>query len=348
MRESYVEQFHYKGYTTMKIQIKKILSITLLFSGLVLLSSCGEDKTPAQKAQDAASLTHEIDAASQKAAAGKKAVAVDGKTVLTQEDFSRNLALLQQQQPQLAYITAAPEDQQRQIYMQLAEGFAGRPIICEHVKKQGWHEEPQYKENARRVFEDVECELADRELQNRILQTLSLTDSDAQSYYKKNADTNPYFKETPFVIERESVKTVAVKAQDEEQAKKLAEAARKSGDLKKAAADLKLTAQDLGFVTAESTQPDRLVVMKALSMQKFPSVETVKSGTSTWVVQGINKKAAELAPFEQVKDYVKEVMKIDKFQTKYLEEVQKLRAQHSIDIDKDFIESLIVKAPKAQ
>lgn len=328
------------------MQVKKFLNIALLVPGLMMLPGCDwfSSKESAPAVQQDYKMGGKAHTGSQEVA-----VTIDGKPGITVEEFNRNFDALKQAQPMIdQMLPFMPEDQQRLLYTQITENIIGGKLVQQHVAEQGWDKTVEYVENANRLHEDLDRELANREFQNRIVKSINVSDAELQSFYKKNRDTNALFKRQPFMISPDGVNAVVVKAKDEAQAKAIVTAARASGDLKAAAQANNQTAKDLGLVTAQSTEPDRLVVIKALGMQSFPSVDMVKSDDTYWVVQAMSKKDAEFALFDQVKDAVKEVVMSDRFQKQYLDKVEGLKKKHDIVVNQDFINSMVVKAPASQ
>lgn len=322
------------------MKMKKFLNIALLIPGLMVLPACDwfGSKESAPSAQDY----------SMGGSVGSQeiAVTIDGKPGVTVEEFQRNLDAIKQAQPMMEQMLPfMPEDQQRMMYAQIAENIIGGTLIQDYVAAQGWDKNVEYLQNARRLHEDLDKELANREFQSRLLKEISVTDAELKSYYENNRETNMIFKRAPFMIAADGVTALVVKAQDEAQAKAIVDAAKKSGDLKQAAQAHKQKVEDLGLVTAQTMEPDRLVIIKALGMQNFPSVEMVKSGDAYWVIQATGKKNAEFALFDQVKDAVNQVVLSDRFQKAYMNKINDLKKNRDVVVNQGFIDSLIVKAP---
>jgi hypothetical protein len=320
---------------------KTFLSLALLIPGLMILPACdwfggsAQEVAPAKEYKTGAAVPATI---------SKEVIAtIDGKGIPA-SDLQRALDAAKKQQPMIEQmIPFLPEDQQRMLYTQLLEQLVNRILVRDYVAEKGWDKTQEYKDNVAQAHEDLDYDLASLEFQNRLLKEAQVADAEAQRYYKANSSTNRFFQQQPFMQEMGGVKALSVKAKDKAQANAILAEAKKNGDLKKAAADAGQKVQDLGIVTVQSTEPDRLAVVKILGMKTFPSLEIVESGGNVWVVQGVSKADAKFAPFEEVKDAVKEVVAAENFQKRYLEELDKFKKKHTVVVNDEFITSRIVK-----
>lgn len=239
------------------MKMKSFFSIALIMPVLLVLPACdwfassqGKTKKVEKKVNSEESSQEVL-------------ITISGKPRVTVDDFQKSLSILKQAQPMLdQMIHVMPEDQQRLLYMQIADSLASQELVETYVQNQGWSETEEYKRNAQQMHEDLDRELASRELQQRLVKTISVTDSDAKKYYEKNKKTNQFLQRPPFM-----------------------------------------------------TKP-------------------AKDG-----------KSAEYAQFDVVKDQVKEVVMGEKFQRSYMQKIEELKNKYSVDINKDYLESLIVKAP---
>lgn len=317
---------------------KIVISGALLVAGLLFLPACnwfGASSSSAAKT-------------------GEAVIKLGGKNVFSADDFRGYFEMYKQAQAQQMpgvnfdeLIARLPEEQQRGFYNSIIDMQVNNVLVQKYVADQGWDKSPEYQANVRRLHEEIDRNLANLELQKHIAEDLLPTDKDIETYYVEKRAAHPYMKYEPYAVKPEGIQAFAMKAKDEAQAKSLASSAKLRG-LKKASAELGLKAEDLGLVTPQSTKPDRMVVMKIMSAQAFPTVDIIKSGDSWWVFESVSKKDAEYAPFEKVKDQVKELMMNDLFTQRYQEQMKKLKEQYKADVNTQFVDSLIVKQPAAQ
>lgn len=284
---------------------------------------------------------------------GESVIKLGGDTVLTTDDFKDYLEMYKlaqmQQMPGFdfdAMLAQLPEEQQRMYYNGILEMQLNAALISKCVEDNRWHEAEEYKKNHKMMRDELEKKLAQDEFVKRLTSSSAPSDRDAEKYYKENRETNQYMQQAQFLLKPAGVNGFSIKAKDEAQAKALvASANANSRGLKKAAEAMGLKAEDLGVVTFQSAKPDRTVVVKIMSAQKFPTVDMVKSGDAWYVYEAASKKEAEYAPFSQVKEMVKQVMQQDILVKEYQSKIEELKKQYNVDVNAPFIESLIKKAP---
>lgn len=316
---------------------KIVFSGALLVTGLVFLPACtwfGSSTGPAQKS-------------------GEAVIKLGGVNVFSADDFKQYFEMYKQAQAQQMpgvnfdeLIAKLPEEQQRGFYNSIIDMQVNNALVQKYIADQGWDKSPEYQNNVRRLHEEIDRNLANLELQKRIAAELAPSDAEIEAYYMEKRATHPYMKYEPFAVKPEGIQAFAMKAKDEAQAKALVSSAKLRG-LKKAAAEVGAKADDLGVVTMQSTKPDRMVVMKIMSAQTFPTVDMIKSGDTWWVFESASKKDAEFAPFAKVKDQIRELMMNDLFNQRYQDQMKKLKEQYKVDVNPQFIESLLVTSAPA-
>ncbi len=294
--------------------MKKFLNPLLLCAVLALLPNCGGDKEH----------TCPSCPASSQAVTGEALVSFDGKPVVSVEEFEKSIELIKKQQPQFDQLLAsmAPE-QQAQFLYQVAENLAQQRVRCECVERTGETQTREYQEELDQVLEAVKREMADRKFQENLLKEIAVSDSEARSYYNEKKDTAPAFKRPPFVKSMGGVKAQGVKAANEKDAEALATKARAAGDLAKAAQELKKTVTEFGLVNQMSGNVDAAIRAKLNEVKRTPAIEVVKAADgSFWVVKALSKEDAAYAPFDEIKEQVKELITMNVLM-KHLENVWK-------------------------
>lgn len=320
--------------------MKKIVIGALACVGLLFLPACDLFKSSSTSSASTAK-------------SGKAVIKLGGTNVFSADDFKQYFEMYKQAQAQQMpgvnfdeLIAKLPEDQQRGFYNSIIEMQVNNAVVQKYVADQKWDQSQEYQNNVRRLHEEIDRNLANLELQKRIAAELTPADKDIETYYMEKRATHPYMKYEPFAVKPEGIQAVAVKAKDEAQAKTLVASAKRRS-LKQAAAEIGAKADDLGIVTLQSTKPDRMVVMKIMAAQKFPTVDMVKSGDAWWVYESSAKKDAEFAPFAKVKDQVRELMMNELFNQRYQDQMKKLKEQYKVEVDPAFVDALIVTAAPA-
>ena len=323
------------------------LSATLLVAALLFMPACdwfgGSKKAESTKESKAEKK-------------GEFVIKLGNETVLTKDEFNNYLEMNKQMQMQQmpgfdfdALMAQLPEEQQRMYYNSILEMLLNSALISRHVSEQGWDKAEEYEKNLRMMLDEVTKKLAQDECVKRITEKCSVTDKDAERFYNENRTTNPYMQQEQFITKPAGVQAYAVKAKDEAQAKALVSSATTNNrGLKKAATELGLKADDLGTVTYQSTKPDKTIVVKIMSAQKFPTIDMAKAGDVWYVYESASKKDAEYAPFAQVKDFVKQIMQQDMLVKEYQKQIAQLKDNYKVAVNNEFIESLVKKSPASE
>jgi hypothetical protein len=275
---------------------------------------------------------------SEKKPSGEAVVLINGKPVISAEEFDQSIELLAQAQPAFAQVLPfmSPE-QQEPIYLQIAETLAAERMMHEAVKRSGVDKTKEYQENARRIHESVDRDLAVRAFQNDLAKQIVITDDEAREFYDAQKDKNQAFKRAPFVTHG-GVVARAVPCGDEKEANELLQIVLKSKNLDTAAAGMKKEIIDLGIVNTQSFSVDNALRAKISVMKKFPAFEVVRdSAGEFFVVEGMRREESGTASFDTVRERVKEVMLGDRFNDALLKKLEELKREYAVTINKDFI-----------
>ena len=299
----------------------KFLNRALLISSLVVLPACKplewiKDKLGSQKPKE------------------EVVVSFNNKPIVTGAEFEKNIQLLMQAQPAFQQMLPLMNaEQQVQIYNQIAETMAAERMMTEWVKKAGLDKNAEYKANAQQIHEAVDRDLAVRAFQNELVKQITITDEEAENYYRENGDKNPAFKRAPFTAMMGGVKAQGVSFATDKEAKDFAALAKKS-DFAKAAQQAKKSVTDFGVVTSQTIAVDNKIKSTILDMKKFPSTEVVKSADGKfWVVQGLEQPT----DFASIKENVKEVMMGEKFNELYTKKMGELKSEFNVVVNKNYI-----------
>lgn len=266
-------------------------------------------------------------------------VTIGGKPSVTADDFHKSLQLLMQTQQALQQVLPfMAEDQQLQLFQQIAENLAAERVAAEWVHRQGLDKTPEYQETARMVHDAVDRDLAARTFQAELVKKIDITDAQAKKYYEENKDKNPYFKRPPFTSGSASAKASGIVFDSEKDAQDFLAKAKKDFDA--AAKENRKTIKDFGQVTAQS-DIDNALKAKILN-GKAPSVELIKGlDGKYYVVKIISKQEPQVAPFAEVNDKVKELMLSEKFQELFTKEIEKLKKEYGVTINQDYVKKFV-------
>jgi len=286
---------------------------------------------------------------SEKKSAGETVVSIDGKPVITAEEFDQSIEMLAQAQPAFAQVLPfmSPE-QQEPIYMQIAETLAAERVMHESVKRSGADKTKEYQENARRIHESVDRDLAVRTFQNELAKEIVISDDEAREFYDAQKNTNQMLKRPPFVTQGGIVARI-VPCANEKEANELLQAVLKTKNLDAASGALKKEVVDLGIVNTQSFSVDNALRAKISVMKKFPAFEMVRdSAGEFFVVEGVRREESGSAPFDVVRERVKEVMLGERFNDALLKKLEELKREYKVAVNKEFIAKKVNRSAAAQ
>jgi peptidyl-prolyl cis-trans isomerase C len=209
-----------------------------------------------------------------------------------------------------------PAEKQAQFRQQVLEQLIGKELAYDDAKKTGILTSKEFKEEYDKVQERVKKELAIQVWQKKIIDGITVADKDLKDYYNKNKEE---------FNEKESVhaRHILLKTQEEADAV-IAELKSLSGDkLKEKFIDLAKTKStgpsgpkggDLGFFTQGQMVPafnDAVFAMSVGSITPTP----VQTQFGFHVIYLEEKKAPALRSYEEVKPYIEQRLKMEKFKT---------------------------------
>jgi parvulin-like peptidyl-prolyl isomerase len=213
----------------------------------------------------------------------------------------------------------------------------------EWVKREGIDKNPEYQENSRMAHEMIERQLALQAFQTKLLKEVAISDAEAKSFYDKNKATDQTFKRPPFLVKAAGVKAQAIVVDTEKEAKDVL-AQVKAGDINSASKKANKAAKDLGVVNPQSYGVDNAVKTKIISFKTFPAKDMVKgSDGKFYVIEATGSQNAEYAPFEEVKEQLKQLITSQKLGELFAKRAEELKAQYKIEINPNFIKSMVSK-----
>jgi parvulin-like peptidyl-prolyl isomerase len=209
-----------------------------------------------------------------------------------------------------------PVEKQAQFRQQVLEQLIGKELAYDDAKKTGILTSKEFKEEYDKVQERVKKELAVQVWQKKIIDGISIADKDLKDYYNKNKEE---------FNEKESVhaRHILVKTQEEAEAV-IGELKSLSGEKLKAKfielAQTKSTGPsgpkggDLGFFTQGQMVPafnDAVFAMNVGSITPAP----VQTQFGYHVIYLEEKKAPAVKSYDEVKQYIEQRLKMEKFKT---------------------------------
>ena len=254
-------------------------------------------------------------------ASAKTLVSVNGKSI-TQEEVDQELMQATQ-----GRFNQVPADRQAAFRQQVLQQLIGKELIYDDAKKSGITKSEEYKREYKKLEERMKKELAIQVWQKKLLDSIKISNKELKDYYKKNIDE---------FREKESVHARHILVKTEDEAKKIiAQLKSLSGD--------KLKAKFIELAKKESTGPSgpnggdlgyfskgQMVPAfndKVFSMKKGTiTTEPVKTQFGYHVIYLEDKKPSMTRSFDEVKAFIEQRLKMEKFKAvmkKKMDELQK-------------------------
>ncbi len=254
-------------------------------------------------------------------ASAKTLVSVNGKPI-TQEEVDQELMQATQ-----GRFNQVPADRQAAFRQQVLQQLIGKELIYDNAKKTGITKSAEYKREYKKLEERMKKELAIQVWQKKLLDGIKISNKELKDYYKKNIDE---FREKESVHARHIL--VKTKAEAE---KIIAQLKSLSGEKLKekfiALAKKESTGPsgknggDLGYFSKGQMVPafnEKVFSMKKGTITKAP----VKTQFGYHVIYLEDKKPSMTKSFNDVKTFIEQRMKMEKFKAvmkKKMDELQK-------------------------
>ncbi|MDH4945168.1 peptidyl-prolyl cis-trans isomerase [Sulfurimonas sp. C5] len=241
-------------------------------------------------------------------ASAQTLVTVNGKSI-TQEDVDSELMRATQ-----GRFNQVPPEKQAAFRQQVLQQLIGKELIFEDAKKNGVLKTKEYKEEYKKLEERMKQELAIQVWQKQLLDGIKISEKELKDYYKQNKEE---------FNEPESVHARHILVATEDEAKSIIAGLKPlSGDKLKnkfiEEAKAKSTGPsgpkggDLGYFTQGQMVPE--FNDKAFSMKKGTvTLEPVKTQFGYHVIYVEDKKPAMIRKYDEVKAFIEQRLKMEKF-----------------------------------
>lgn len=243
-------------------------------------------------------------------ASAQTLVTVNGKAI-TQEDVDSELMRATQ-----GRFNQVPPEKQAQFREQVLQQLIGKELIFEDAKKNGILKSKDYKEEYAKLEQRMKEELAIQVWQKQLLDGIKVSDADLKKYYDQNKEE---------FNEPQSVHARHILVEKEDTAKSIIAGMKSlSGDKLKEKfieeAKAKSTGPsgpkggDLGYFTEGQMVPefnDKVFSMKTGTI----TMEPVKTQFGYHVIYLEDKKPAMTRKYDEVKAFIEQRLKMEKFKT---------------------------------
>jgi len=208
-----------------------------------------------------------------------------------------------------------PADKQAQFRKQVLQQLIAKELIFDDAKKTGILKSKEFKDEFEKVKKRIEKDLAIQVWQKRELDKIKVSEKDLKAYYNKNKEE---------FNEKESVHARHILVKTEDEAKSIkSELGSLNGDALKnkfiELAKAKSTGPsgpkggDLGYFAQGQMVPE--FNDKVFSMKVGTVSEPVKTQFGYHLIYLEDKKAKKTRAFEDVKSFIEQRLKMEKFKT---------------------------------
>ncbi len=247
-------------------------------------------------------------------------------TKITDEDVTN--ALMQATQGRLAQV---PAEKQRQLKQQFLDELIAKELIYKDAQKKGITNTKEYKEQLQKIIDSIKKDLAIKLWQKKLFDGIKISQKELKEYYNKNKKE---------FMQKESVHARHILVKSEDEAKKIINELKglKGEALKKKFIELakeKSTGPsgprggDLGYFAKGQMVPE---FEKAAFSLKPGQITTkpVKTQFGYHVIYVEDKKEASTKPFEEVKPYIEQRLKMERFKEVMQRSMQELKSKAKI------------------
>ena len=247
-------------------------------------------------------------------------VTVNG-TAITQQDVDKELMAATQ-----GRFNQVPAEKQSEFRKQVLEQLVAMELISGDAKSKGILETKEFKDKYQEIAKRIEKEIATQVWQKQELDKIKLTEKELKDYYDTNKEE---------FVENQSVNARHILVKEEAEAKSIiAELKALKGDaLKnkfieiakaKSTCTSAPTGGDLGYFSEGQMVPE--FNDKAFSMKpKEMTMEPVKTQFGYHVIYIEDKKAKTTKNFTEVKSFIEQRLKMEKFKTFMQARIQELQ-----------------------
>lgn len=251
--------------------------------------------------------------------AAQTLVTVNG-TAITQQDVDKELMAATQ-----GRFNQVPAEKQSEFRKQVLEQLVAMELIYGDAKSRGVLESKDFKDKYQEITKRIEKEIATQVWQKQEVEKIKISEKELKDYYDANKDE---------FVENESVNARHILVKDEAEAKKaISELKPLKGDalknkfieIAKAKSTCSSAANggDLGYFTEGQMVPE--FNNKAFSMKaKEMTMEPVKTQFGYHVIYIEDRKAKTTKNFSEVKTFIEQRLKMEKFKSFMQAKIQEL------------------------
>lgn len=308
--------------------MKRLSILTLCASAALVSSGCALFWQSAEKVQGAQTAQQATDDQN-----NPVLVKIDGKPVLRKEEFMDLANQTIKANPYLSsFGITSYESAPAQIRQQILDAVVQQKLIVEWGRTKGIDQTAEYKEQCAKVVESVKQALITQTFDKGIFENVVVSASDVTEAFEKNRDQ--------MIKEQGAVKAVGVSFTSEEKAKVFYDlvANKQEDSFVNLAKESGVSVVDFGSIEfgprAKNDSKVPAAVKGALmELAEGDYYAQAKEGDNYWVVQVTDRMQPTYYSLDEVREQLTTMVRHEKFKTVREEQVNKIRSNHTVDID---------------
>ncbi|MBU4270139.1 hypothetical protein KJ644_02195 [Candidatus Dependentiae bacterium] len=316
--------------------VKKYLGVFVSVLTVILFVGCGEKSKKDSVASP--------DSVKEQTANSIVLLNVDGKQAISEDDFNKHLAQMLQANPYFrgASAESLPKELKRKFFDELVK----QELIIAWANKNNVDADAEFQKNYEELKKLVRRSLLVQAYEKKLFEGVDVTDADIKNHFDKNKDK--------FVKDQGGVLVEGVEfTNDADALLFLNKVSVKESDFKKMA-KLSFEKSYKSFNRVAEKQSAEYSVSipkeikeKVLALTKYPSIIKVAVNGKVWVIHAFDKKDTVYFDLNEIKDQLKEMLKMNKFRDILNENVDKLRKEFTLDINEDYFKEAVSQMPGA-
>lgn len=318
--------------STALLNVSAVVLTLALFSGCGNQVSIGGDKA---KKEESTKTTASAD----KKTEGIALLHIDGKAVLDEGMFNKNINQMLQSSPYFrgSGADSLPLSVKRRFFDELVK----QEIIVFHADKNNIEKEAEFTKAYAEMKEMLKRSLKIQLFEKDLFENIKVSDSDIAKHYQDSKEH--------YVKVAGGVLVTGVKFEKEDQAQTfLASVKAKDADFDKLAKESKngkykefgrVSKEAKGFGADAVPAPVKEAVLAA---NDLPFVSMIKAGKDFWVVKASDKKETVYFDLEEIKPQLEGMLKQNKFKEILDEKIKDIKGSFKIEVNEEYFKE---KAP---
>lgn len=262
---------------------------------------------------------------------GEMVLALDGKTVITTDDFDAYLAKIEEANPQVkSFIAAMPEIKGR-----ICDGLVATEIINHRAEKEKIRDREDFKKARELAIAELDKQLVQREFQEYLSKKIAISDEDIQTYFDKEKENNPRLIASAGGMKVKGIAFSSKKACDDFVAK----TNKQTAQFKKIATTEKMKLEDLGIVNETNFNIDKNLknTVIASKAEKAVLVSKAEDGTH-WALLVDGKETTKYRSLAEVKEELKTTLFNERLQEMFMKEIDNLKVAYNAQESRSFLQ----------